>query len=131
MPRPGPNPAAETPIPDSEKEEKGLEPIEELNAPRGNAAAGDNGAAVRTVLFLCTGNYYRSRFAEVFFNHHGAKAGLTWRAVSRGLAIEFGVHNVGPLSAHAALRLRELGIRHEPTSAPRRRCPWTTCTGPT
>jgi protein-tyrosine-phosphatase len=22
----------------------------------------------RTVLFICTGNYYRSRFAEIFFN---------------------------------------------------------------
>jgi protein-tyrosine-phosphatase len=22
----------------------------------------------RTVLFLCTGNYYRSRFAEILFN---------------------------------------------------------------
>ena len=23
----------------------------------------------KTVLFLCTGNYYRSRFAEELFNH--------------------------------------------------------------
>jgi protein-tyrosine phosphatase len=65
-------------------------------------------------LFLCTGNYYRSRFAEVFFNHHGAKLGLPWRAVSRGLATDLGVNNVGPLSAHARTRLRELGIPHEP-----------------
>ncbi len=65
---------------------------------------------MRTVLFLCTGNYYRSRFAEAFFNHHSARLGLPWRATSRGLAIEFGVNNVGPLSADAAARLAELGI---------------------
>jgi protein-tyrosine phosphatase len=64
----------------------------------------------RTLLFLCTGNYYRSRFAEVFFNHHGARMGLPWRAVSRGLAIHLGVNNVGPLSAAVAARLVELGI---------------------
>jgi len=29
-----------------------------------------------TVLFLCTGNYYRSRFAEVFFNAVATKEGL-------------------------------------------------------
>jgi len=26
----------------------------------------------RTVLFLCTGNYYRSRFADELFNHKAA-----------------------------------------------------------
>ena len=25
---------------------------------------------IKRVLFLCTGNYYRSRFAEIFFNWH-------------------------------------------------------------
>jgi protein-tyrosine phosphatase len=65
-------------------------------------------------LFLCTGNYYRSRFAEVFFNHHGETLGLPWQAVSRGLATDLGANNVGPLSAHARARLRELGIPHEP-----------------
>jgi len=36
-----------------------------------------------TVLFLCTGNYYRSRFAEILFNAVAAKEGLGWRADSR------------------------------------------------
>ena len=45
-----------------------------------------------TVLFLCTGNYYRSRFAEVLFNSVDGKMGLPWRASSRGLALERGVH---------------------------------------
>src|SRR4051812_12382323 len=56
---------------------------------------------MKTVLFLCTGNYYRSRFAEVVFNTLAGRAGLPWRAESRGLALELGVNNVGPLSAHA------------------------------
>ena len=38
----------------------------------------------KTVLFLCTGNYYRSRFAEVLFNSLAGKMGLPWKASSRG-----------------------------------------------
>ena len=38
------------------------------------------------LLFICTGNYYRSRFAEAVFNHQAAKHDLSWRAFSRGLA---------------------------------------------
>jgi protein-tyrosine phosphatase len=49
-----------------------------------------------TILFLCTGNYYRSRFAEMLFNAHAAKLGLPWLADSRGLALERGVGNHGP-----------------------------------
>ncbi len=60
---------------------------------------------MREILFLCTGNYYRSRYAEAWFNHAAARRGLAWRAFSRGLA----VHLAPPrgLSPHAALRLRE------------------------
>ena len=53
----------------------------------------------KTVLFLCTGNYYRSRFAEVLFNSVAGKMGLAWQASSRGLALERGVNNVGPIDA--------------------------------
>lgn len=42
----------------------------------------------QTLLFLCTGNYYRSRFAEMWFNHLASASGLAWRAESRGLATE-------------------------------------------
>jgi len=73
-----------------------------------------NGQANPTVLFLCTGNYYRSRHAEAVFNHHAAAAGLRWRATSRGLALEFGLDNVGPMSKATAARLAALGIPHEP-----------------
>ena len=54
----------------------------------------------KQVLFLCTGNYYRSRFAEIVFNHLARERGLDWRADSRGLAREFGVWNVGPISPY-------------------------------
>jgi protein-tyrosine phosphatase len=65
----------------------------------------------RTVLFLCTGNYYRSRFAEILFNSVAGKMGLSWRAVSRGLALERGVNNVGPMAVEAIAALGALGIR--------------------
>lgn len=51
---------------------------------------------MNTVLFLCTGNYYRSRFAEFYFRHLANQHSLNWRAESRGLQITQG--NVGPLS---------------------------------
>lgn len=54
--------------------------------------------ATSKVLFLCTGNYYRSRFAEVLFNHLARAEGLAWWADSRGLALERGLHNVGPIA---------------------------------
>lgn len=65
----------------------------------------------KTVLFLCTGNYYRSRFAEVLFNSVAAKMGLPWQAASRGLALERGVNNVGSMAASAVLALEKSGIQ--------------------
>src|SRR5713226_9109793 len=65
----------------------------------------------RTILFLCTGNYYRSRFAEVLFNSVAVKMGLSWKASSRGLALERGVNNVGPMAASAITALEALGVR--------------------
>jgi protein-tyrosine phosphatase len=38
----------------------------------------------QTVLFLCTGNFYRRRYAEAWFNYHAPQSGLLWRAASRG-----------------------------------------------
>jgi len=63
-----------------------------------------------TLLFLCTGNYYRSRFVEALFNHHAAQTKLLWRAESRGIALEFGVNNRGPMSKAALSALQERGI---------------------
>jgi hypothetical protein len=42
----------------------------------------------KTVLFLCTGNYYRSRFAEVLFNSVAERMELPWKALSKVLALE-------------------------------------------
>lgn len=62
------------------------------------------------VLFICTGNFYRSRFAEAVFNHRATQVGSRWRAFSRGLAI----HTIeGDLSPYAATALEE---RHIPRS---------------
>src|SRR5712672_2903377 len=65
----------------------------------------------KTVLFLCTGNYYRSRFAEILFNSVASKMGLPWRASSRGLALERGVNNVGPMAVSAVQALEAKGVR--------------------
>jgi predicted translation initiation factor SUI1 len=64
----------------------------------------------KTVLFLCTGNHYRSRLAEALFNSVAAKMGLPWRATSRGLALERGANNVGPMAAAAAKALEAMGV---------------------
>jgi protein-tyrosine phosphatase len=65
---------------------------------------------MKTVLFLCTGNYYRSRFAEELFNHRARRTGLNWVAQSRGLALERGTRNVGAISPIALHALKELAI---------------------
>ena len=64
----------------------------------------------RTVLFLCTGNYYRSRFAEQLFNHLATQRELPWRAVSRGLSNETGAWKIGPISRFALAGLDARGI---------------------
>ncbi len=61
------------------------------------------------LLFLCTGNYYRSRFAELLFNWQAAAVALPWRAESRGIALQLGIHNRGPISPHVLAGLRARG----------------------
>ena len=63
----------------------------------------------KTILFLCTGNYYRSRFAECLFNALAQKNGLPWTATSKGLALERGIYNVGPMSKSAVRTLKAMG----------------------
>ena len=65
---------------------------------------------MKTLLFLCTGNYYRSRFAEELFNLHAPGACPGWRAVSRGIAVDLGMNNIGPMSRSAAAALRGGGL---------------------
>lgn len=72
----------------------------ELRRPAGGFLAPDRTAdeTMKTVLFLCTGNYYRSRFAEELFNDRAARARLPWQANSRALAIERLTSPTGRLS---------------------------------
>lgn len=74
----------------------------------------------RVVLFLCTGNYYRSRFAEELFNARALPRRLAWRADSAGLAPRCFTRNQGPISRHtlAALAARHIVLPDVPR-APR------------
>src|SRR5262249_55169570 len=65
----------------------------------------------QSILFLCTGNYYRSRFAEIVFKSVAKKMGLPWTATSRGLALERGVNNIGPMAMAAVKALEAMRIR--------------------
>ena len=69
----------------------------------------------KTVLFVCTGNFYRSRFAQAMFNEQEPK---TWTAISRGLdASTPRKTNVSPLvSAELARRhVSESRVEGTPT----------------
>ena len=70
------------------------------------------------ILFLCTGNYYRSRFAEYLFNHHAPDYRLPWRAFSRGLAIEMLEEDAGPISQNTLKALAARGIPLEEVRSP-------------
>jgi protein-tyrosine phosphatase len=66
---------------------------------------------VQTVLFVCTGNYYRSRFAELLFNALAEQRRLPCRATSRGTDVYgAGRFNVGPISAYARQALEARGV---------------------
>jgi protein-tyrosine phosphatase len=65
---------------------------------------------LRQVLFLCTGNYYRSRYAEEVFNHLAERERLAWKAVSRAAAERCSPENVGPMSRFALEALSIKGI---------------------
>ena len=64
---------------------------------------------MRDVLFLCSGNYYRSRFAEHLFNWIVVREGVAWRATSRGLTVDRS-NNVGPISPDTIEALKARGI---------------------
>ncbi len=56
------------------------------------------------VLFICTGNYYRSRYAEILFNHISTEFQLGWRSFSRGFQEST---REAPISPHAMNRLSD------------------------
>jgi protein-tyrosine phosphatase len=72
---------------------------------------------VKHILFICTGNYYRSRFAEALFNHICTTRALPWRAFSRGLAVHLAEVLPGTLSCHTQEELERRGIPLELTGA--------------
>ncbi len=74
-----------------------------------------NGYAMNTnkVLFICTGNFYRSRFAEAIFNYHQPEG---WRAFSRGLAIHLAEGDLSPFTKEG---LTERNIPFEMTGPTR------------
>lgn len=76
----------------------------------GPTSAPQDGAPRRKkVLFICSGNYYRSRLAEALFNHEAAAAGLAWDAVSRGM-LKTG--ELRGMSEHAVGHLKESKLHH-------------------
>ena len=62
------------------------------------------------VLFLCTMNYYRSRFAHLYFNHLSRQTAL--RADSRGLMVD--QYPLTGLSQPAQEALRRAGVTTRP-----------------
>ncbi|TVS19087.1 MAG: low molecular weight phosphatase family protein [Planctomycetaceae bacterium] len=62
-----------------------------------------------SVLFVCTGNYYRSRFCEHLFNVLAERRQIRWRAASRGLQTWL-ADGYGPISEMTVQRLKDLGI---------------------
>jgi protein-tyrosine phosphatase len=67
--------------------------------------------AHRRVLFICTGNYYRSRFAEAIFNHHAELLQIPWTAFSRGLAVHLAEGYLSTFTTEA-LETRKIELRH-------------------
>ncbi|MCS7056605.1 MAG: hypothetical protein NZM18_10605 [Thermoflexales bacterium] len=61
----------------------------------------------RLVLFICTGNYYRSRYAELYFNAT-VPTQLGWRAISRGFAPS--PFNPGPIAVSVIRRAQARGL---------------------
>ena len=61
------------------------------------------------ILFLCTGNFYRSRFAEALFNFEAHRRGIGVRAFSRALGLEQ-LDSQDPLSPFTKKVLERLGI---------------------
>jgi len=75
---------------------------------------------IKTVLFLCSGNYYRSRYAEIVFNELARASQMGWVAASAGLLPEHFAVNPGPISPTVIRVARERGLFvPEPARAPR------------
>ena len=72
---------------------------------------------MKQVLFLCSANYYRSRFAEHLFNWLAQQEGLPWQADSRGLAVD----KWGDLEGISRYATDALALRGIPVNGEHRR----------
>jgi protein-tyrosine phosphatase len=70
-----------------------------------------SGTTRQRVLFICTGNFYRSRFAEAVFNHHAEQRLIPWTAFSRGLAIHLAEGYLSSFTTEALYK-RHIELRH-------------------
>jgi protein-tyrosine phosphatase len=77
---------------------------------------------MKQVLFLCSANYYRSRFAEHLFNWLAPQADLDWQADSMGLDMARWSHLRG-MSRYVVEALTERGI---PSNGDHRHPKWLT-----
>jgi len=69
----------------------------------------------KKVIFVCSANYYRSRYAEHYFNWLAGREELDWEADSRGLMV--GVWgNIGSISSYTvnALKCRGIPLEEQP-----------------
>ncbi|MFM8229917.1 MAG: low molecular weight phosphatase family protein [Chthoniobacterales bacterium] len=64
---------------------------------------------IKRVLFVCSGNFYRSRLAEILFNEAAEKLGMDWEAESRGL-LKTG--ELKGMSDHVVTYLRDHELSH-------------------
>ena len=70
------------------------------------------------VLFLCTGNYFRSRFSQALLQQlieiNQATGGL--QVDSAGLKVDLKSSNVGPMAPEAISALQDRGVTIDPAS---------------
>ncbi len=66
---------------------------------------------MKQLLFICSGNYYRSRYAEILFNARARDLKIDWVAQSRGFRLS--PNNVGPISIHTAEACRREGLTYD------------------
>jgi|HigsolmetaAR202D_1030399.scaffolds.fasta_scaffold00041_56 Protein-tyrosine-phosphatase len=77
----------------------------------------ENVSETKIVQFICTGNYYRSRYAELYFNARVAEDS-GWRADSRGFAPT--PLNPGSISQKTLERIKAGGYRYDQAAVERK-----------